>query len=359
LANGRRVRRDGRAAKALTGVTDEVRYESEDRTHDPDQPAADLDKTPADSDERVPDREQRLSDQDRVPSDRDLAPEGSGAADRQTSRFQRKAASRERASRTTSRARTTAEQRATAKQRDDVARACDLSADARDRTALARDEAAEARDTSAAQRERHALEELDLGDATAPLRALWVSIAVTRRQGALERRAAAEDRAAAAADRQRAMADRDSASLDDLTGLFRRGPGELALSHEIARSHRLGPPLVLAMIDVDGLKAVNDTNGHAAGDALLSDVAAAITSTMRAYDVTVRWGGDEFVCALYDLTVEVASHRLAEIRTALEALSPEASISAGLARLVDDDTLESLVARADANLYRTKANREN
>jgi diguanylate cyclase (GGDEF)-like protein len=154
------------------------------------------------------------------------------------------------------------------------------------------------------------------------------------------------------------MADRDNASLDDLTGLFRRGPGELALSHEIARSHRLGTPLVLAMIDVDALKAVNDTHGHAAGDALLSDVAAAITSTMRAYDVTVRWGGDEFVCALYDLTLEVASHRLAAIQTVLEALSPEASISAGLAKLDDNDTLESLVARADTNLYRTRANRE-
>ena len=113
------------------------------------------------------------------------------------------------------------------------------------------------------------------------------------------------------------------------------------------------------MIDVDALKAVNDTHGHAAGDVLLSDVAAAITATLRAYDVKVRWGGDEFVCALYDLTIEVAWHRLGEIQTALDVLNPGASISAGLARLDDDETLESLVARADTDLYRTKANREN
>jgi hypothetical protein len=76
-----------------------------------------------------------------------------------------------------------------------------------------------------------------------------------------------------------------------------------------------------------------------------------------AYDVTVRWGGDEFVCALYDASLEVASHRVADIQNALEALRPGASISAGLALLADDDTLESAIARADSALYRSKANR--
>ena len=61
------------------------------------------------------------------------------------------------------------------------------------------------------------------------------------------------------------------------------------------------------MIDVDALKDVNDVQGHAAGDALLRDVPTAITSAVRSYDVTVRWGGDEFVCSLYDVSLEVAS----------------------------------------------------
>jgi diguanylate cyclase (GGDEF)-like protein len=107
---------------------------------------------------------------------------------------------------------------------------------------------------------------------------------------------------------------------------------------------------------VDALKAVNDNNGHAVGDALLRDVARAITSAMRAYDVTVRWGGDEFVCALSEVTLDVAGGRIAEIERALELRRPGATISAGVAELTADDTLESLVARADAQLYRGKPN---
>ena len=173
----------------------------------------------------------------------------------------------------------------------------------------------------------------------------------------MERRAAAIDRAAAAVDREQAAVDRGYAGLDELTGVFRRGTGELALTHEIHRSRRSGRPLVLSLIDVDGLKIVNDTEGHAAGDALLRDVVTAITSTMRSYDVTVRWGGDEFVCALSEVTLEAAVDRVGGIQHALERLRPGASISAGLAQLHEDDALESLIARADQALYRKKAER--
>jgi diguanylate cyclase (GGDEF)-like protein len=130
------------------------------------------------------------------------------------------------------------------------------------------------------------------------------------------------------------------------------------LTHEIGRSRRTDRPLVLAIIDVDGLKAVNDQHGHAAGDALLRDVAGAILSTMRSYDVTVRWGGDEFVCALSDVTLDVASDRVAEIQSDLEERRPGASISAGLAALHPEDTLEPLIARADDALYRAKTDRD-
>jgi len=85
-------------------------------------------------------------------------------------------------------------------------------------------------------------------------------------------------------------------------------------------------------------------------------VTTAITSTMRSYDVTVRWGGDEFVCALSETTLEVATKRLSDIQAALEARRPGASISAGLAEL-GDDTLRSLIARADTALYAAKAQR--
>jgi diguanylate cyclase (GGDEF)-like protein len=108
---------------------------------------------------------------------------------------------------------------------------------------------------------------------------------------------------------------------------------------------------------VDSLKSINDTEGHAAGDAILRDVPTAIAQTLRSYDITVRWGGDEFVCALSEVTSDVASERFAQVQRMLEALRPGASISVGLAELTDDDTLESLVSRADAALYIAKSQR--
>ncbi len=155
----------------------------------------------------------------------------------------------------------------------------------------------------------------------------------------------------AAVDRQHAASDPSYASLDELTGVFAREAGELALVREIDRARRSGRSLVLAVIDIDALQEVNDNLGHAAGDALLRDVPTAITSTLRSYDVTVRWGGDAFVCGLSDVTLAAASDRIAEIQQVLEARRPRASVSAGLAELEETDTLESLIARADADLY--------
>jgi diguanylate cyclase (GGDEF)-like protein len=256
------------------------------------------------------------------------------------------------------RLRTTSQQLSTAARRDGVARIRDRNAAARDRTATARDRAASVRDRAAEAQERRALEVGDLDEAVTKLRELRISGASLRGEAAMERLAAAEDRAAAAADRKQAAADRRLSGMDELTGIFRRGRGELALNHEMDRSRRSGGSLVLALIDVDRLKVVNDSLGHAAGDALLRDVATSIVSTMRSYDVTVRWGGDEFVCALSDLTLAVACERMAEIQSALSDHAPGASISAGLAELAPDDSLESLIARADAALYRVKTHRE-
>ena len=204
-----------------------------------------------------------------------------------------------------------------------------------------------------AERERIAASAGGLQDVTAD-RTRRAAAASARRQSASERIRAATDREAAAADRHEAAGDRRYAGLDELTGVFRRGTGELALTHEMHRARRSGQPLVLAVIDVDGLKAVNDRYGHAAGDGLLRDVATAIVATLRAYDVTVRWGGDEFVCALSDVTLEVAAERLADIRCALQASRPDASFSAGLALLAQGDDLDALISRADVALYEDK-----
>jgi diguanylate cyclase (GGDEF)-like protein len=272
-------------------------------------------------------------------------------------RDERDATKRARGSTAAVRARTTGRRLTTASQRDEVARLRDLTADSRDRIADARDQAADARDQAADGRERRALDTGHLEENFAALRQVRASAAFARRESKREREIAASDRLAAAADRERAEDDRRYSGLDELTGVFRRGTGELALAHEVARARRSKRPLVVAMIDVDGLKPVNDRLGHAAGDELLRDVVTAITSTMRSYDVTVRWGGDEFICVLSDVTEAVADARLVETGRVLERLRPGSSITAGIAMLAGDDDLDSIVARADAALYRAKAAR--
>ena len=331
-----------------------------DQSHsDVDQSASDEDQAGSESDQILADREQQAADRDQAAADADSlqSPDEKETDAHAASREEREATARERSSTAATRARTAGRRLATAAQRDEMARLRDLTADARDRTARARDEAADVRDRAAAIRERGASEATRLSETFAAMRELRLAAAAVRREARLEREAAASDRASAAADRARAAEDRRYSGLDELTGVFRRGTGELAIAHEIARARRSSTPLVVVMIDVDGLKPVNDNHGHAAGDALLRDVVTAITSTMRAYDVTVRWGGDEFICVLSDATPEVADARIAETDRALDDLRPGGSITAGIATLIDDDDLDSVIARADAALYRAKAAR--
>jgi diguanylate cyclase (GGDEF)-like protein len=325
---------------------------------DADQTASDADQDAADAEQMLADRDQHASDSDQAVADLDVAARRRGAGRDGRARAIRDAATRERADTAAARLRTAGMRLATASHRDDVADVRDRAAAARDRAAKARDDAADARDRAAEARERLAIDSGQADDAFAELRALRLAAAEARRASALERETAARDREAAAADRRTAAAERRDAALDDLTRVFRRGTGELALTNEIERARRLGRPSVFAIIDVDGLKAVNDNQGHPAGDALLRDVAAAITSSMRSYDIAVRWGGDEFVCALSDVTLDVASVRMDEIRQALNARQARASVSVGLAETDGRDSLEVLVARADASLYRARGERD-
>jgi diguanylate cyclase (GGDEF)-like protein len=104
-------------------------------------------------------------------------------------------------------------------------------------------------------------------------------------------------------------------------------------------------------IDVDGLKRINDSEGHAAGDTLLANVVAAIRERVRAYDLVIRWGGDEFVCILPDATREAAERTLADIEQHVRDRTSGRSVSSGLASLESGDTAATLVDRADQALY--------
>lgn len=107
---------------------------------------------------------------------------------------------------------------------------------------------------------------------------------------------------------------------------------------------------MLAFIDVDGLKHVNDTQGHLAGDALLQLVGETIREHVRPYDVIVRYGGDEFVCAMPGLNEAGAAARFSDIGNVLKAVDAQHSVSVGLAEARPGDDLELLLARADADL---------
>jgi diguanylate cyclase (GGDEF)-like protein len=141
------------------------------------------------------------------------------------------------------------------------------------------------------------------------------------------------------------------ASTDELTGARTRFIGLDEVSRELARTHRRpGAALMLAFVDVDGLKRVNDGKGHLAGDALLRLVGRTLTANLRPSDIILRFGGDEFLCAMTDMTAPDARARFLKIRTTLAGVDPEYSVSFGLAQSDHNDTLEDVIARADADL---------
>jgi diguanylate cyclase (GGDEF)-like protein len=178
-----------------------------------------------------------------------------------------------------------------------------------------------------------------------------------RTRASVQRDAAAYDRDFARVDRERAAADHAMASaelaaegLDELTRTMLRRVGLGAMQREMDRTSRSGEAFVIAYIDVDGLEAVNDTGGHRAGDALLTDVARSITHHLRSYDVICRFGGDEFVCSLAGQDLGGAGERFQEIQTHLGNASPDARLTVGFAERAEDDTLEGLIDRADQAL---------
>jgi diguanylate cyclase (GGDEF)-like protein len=161
---------------------------------------------------------------------------------------------------------------------------------------------------------------------------------------------------AGAVDRMRALADQyrrlaSQVTVDELTGALRRGAGLAALQREIDRSRRGGEAgVVVVFVDVDGLKEVNDRDGHAAGDDLLRATVSALRDRLRSYDLIVRYGGDEFLCVLTGTTLEQA-RGTADALTEQVGARTDGSISTGLAELLKGDTVDSLVERADAALY--------
>jgi diguanylate cyclase (GGDEF)-like protein len=316
---------------------------------DRDQTASDQDQTWSDHDQSASDRDQRSADEDQRASDEDLAAGG----DKDT--HDRAAAAR---------ARTKLDREHMAHLRDETAvKRVESSAD-RDLTADERDRMAEARDRLARRRDgQDAPGDVDEDDDIL-LRAerLRASAATDRAKAAEDRSRAAVDRKEAALEREQAYQAQDharrtlvAAATDELTGAWTRKVGLATITREIERAGRTGGNLVLAFIDVDHLKEVNDTEGHPAGDTLLHLVAETMKASVRPYDVIVRYGGDEFLCAMPNLTLDTARDRMKDVTAALAEGKTGHSIAFGLATYEPGEGLDALIGRADADLLKTRS----
>lgn len=153
------------------------------------------------------------------------------------------------------------------------------------------------------------------------------------------------------------------ASVDALTGLMNRRAFLEGLSAEVARAKRHGHALSVILLDVDHFKLINDTYGHASGDTVLAAVGHLLGAKSRAGDLVARWGGEEFVLSLHATSLEGAAVLAERQRAALESLEIIGSqgqrigISAsfGVALLRPEDTIESVVDRADRSMYFAKS----
>jgi diguanylate cyclase (GGDEF)-like protein len=146
---------------------------------------------------------------------------------------------------------------------------------------------------------------------------------------------------------------------DSLTGLPNRRALTRQIERELTRARRYNRALVVALLDVDHFKAINDTHGHDVGDRVLREIGRTAREELRDTDVLGRWGGEEFLLIAPETTLvqgralaERVRTRLAETRI-LDRL--RVTVSIGVAAVRGDETMKDVVRRADDALYQAKA----
>lgn len=171
-------------------------------------------------------------------------------------------------------------------------------------------------------------------------------------------------------ERQRFL--RELAEIDSLTGLSRRRQSEDTLERLLRLSIRQGVPLCMALLDLDHFKQINDCYGHDVGDQVLKIFGEYLRNAFRGEDVVARWGGEEFMVGLYNVSKERSLQRLNTLRerfgqylfqvksSALNRLDLplqfQVSLSGGMVTApADGETVETLYRHADRALYRAKA----
>lgn len=165
---------------------------------------------------------------------------------------------------------------------------------------------------------------------------------------------------------QRVKQQRDLAMIDPLTGVPNRLAYNERLALEYARWKRYQHDLVLAIWDVDRFKLINDTYGHQAGDKVLTVIAKLLLKQVRETDFVARYGGEEFLLLMPETNLEGAAKLTEQLRVAVENCEfhfrgkrVPITISCGMSAFQAGDTPEQVFSRADAALYKAKANGRN
>ncbi|WP_430459746.1 GGDEF domain-containing protein [Thalassolituus sp. LLYu03] len=146
---------------------------------------------------------------------------------------------------------------------------------------------------------------------------------------------------------------------DELTGLYNRRYLLRSLEKSRALANREGLPFVLAFVDLDHFKQINDQHGHRIGDQVLTELAQLLRLSVREVDLAARYGGEEFVLLLSGLTLAAAEHALNRIRSQVleQRFSEEAlplTVSVGVTQYIPGEEGDELINRADRLLYEAK-----
>lgn len=152
------------------------------------------------------------------------------------------------------------------------------------------------------------------------------------------------------------------AMTDRLTGLANRRAVDESLEQNCATAKRYGRTFSVILGDLDEFKNINDSAGHATGDAVLIAVAETLRGVVRETDILARWGGEEFAVIIPGTDLDGAGHlaeRCREVIERADLAGYRVTMTFGVAQYASGDDIRSLMARADANLYRGKAANRN
>jgi len=162
----------------------------------------------------------------------------------------------------------------------------------------------------------------------------------------------------------------EKSQVDELTGIYNRRGWENHLAIEEERCQRYNSPASVVMIDLDDLKDINDSKGHAKGDLLIQRTAECLRGVVRPFDIVARMGGDEFALLIVEAREDLTQQFIKRIRSRLRNARISASIgwASRSTEAVDTDvvslankkdshnTLNDVMQRADENMYQEKSN---